>query len=108
MEFTISRVQRDRVSEVEPPFDPGWDEFAKLQWHAAVASHDTGLTISVHDGALKQKRFGKWRPVPGMYGVSTANRFAGAMTYEQACSYLSGVEAGAKAARREGTNEPGL
>lgn len=98
----IARVQDGRNSLVEPPLDPGWDETAKLAWHAAVVAHDTALRITLHDEASTVGG----KPVPGSYSITTygaAGRpvsSVSALTYRDAWSYLNGIGIGARA--REG------
>lgn len=81
----VSRVHTDGGSHIEPPLNQAWDDYTKLQWHAAVVAHDTGLTIRIH------KQFRR-----GQYGVQIVGYSgAGSFDFRSAWVYISGVDAGA-------------
>jgi hypothetical protein len=85
------------VSEVQPPLDPGWSSFKKLVWHAAVASLDSGVCITVEPAEYSIQVFGiKW-PVGGAFNVSAGRSTSGPHNFASAWSYINGIVTGARA-----------
>jgi hypothetical protein len=99
-EMRVVRVETETGSHIEPPLDQDWDDLTKLRWHAAVVTYDTGIPIEVYDGRYSVKRFGKWRPVPGVYGFSVPGCSGGAMSYQSMWSWLNGFSSGVDSLRR--------
>ncbi|MEU0467282.1 hypothetical protein ABZ215_25045 [Amycolatopsis sp. NPDC006131] len=99
----VHRVPTEHGSDVEPPFDYDWDDLTKLRWHAAVVSHDcAGLPIRVEIAVTSvRSASGDWQRVPGRYNVLVASSSIGPLTYEKACSYLSGVQCGWEVAQSQ-------
>jgi hypothetical protein len=89
----VVRVQDPTGDHIEPPLDEGWDAFTKLRWKAAVTAHDTGLTVDVEEGALRDD---SGNPVPGWYGIGVGRSGAAAFDFHSAWTYLNGVSAGAQ------------
>lgn len=94
----ITRVRDANGSHIEPELDESWDEIRKLQWNAAVVSHDTGLTITVHPC--------EDLPGPTLYGLGIGDPYKGGMTcfaarsYANAWTFLTAVGAGVEALLR--------
>lgn len=87
----VTRVHTERGSHIEPEFDPDWPERVKLEWHAAVTAHDTGLRVEVFNAQLwvddvKQE---------GLYCIAVGSSSASAFTYREAWTYLNGISTGA-------------
>lgn len=84
----VTRVREDGKSRVEPPMDPGWDALTRLQWHAAVVEHDTGLPVAVREEA------------PSRYVASVGRGYLGGLSYRDTWVFLNGVDTGACEAMR--------
>lgn len=98
--MNVTRVRDTTGDHIEPPLDESWDDLTKLRWHAAVVAHETGLSITVEDGA---RRTQDGTPIRGWYGLSVGPIGSAAFTFDGAWTYLNGVSAGAVAAvRRHG------
>lgn len=95
----VERVAMESGSRVEPPMDPAWDDLTKLQWLAAVAELDTGLSVSVEPAGVRRRRFGQWHNVGGLYNVRCRNTVAGPFSYTETDSLLFGVSFGARVTR---------
>lgn len=85
----VTRIHDGRGSHIEPEFDPDWPSLTRLQWHAAVVTHDTGLPVEVYE-----------QPDPGVYGVIVGSSSSGPYRHRELWLYLSGVSTGATQARR--------
>lgn len=94
----ITRVRDATGSHIEPELDESWDETRKLQWNAAVVSHDTGLTIAVHPHKDHQGH--------ALYGLGIGDPHKGGMTsisagsYDDAWTFLGAVSTGVQALLR--------
>lgn len=99
------RIHTDHGSHIEPPLDERWSDLDKLRWQAAVAEADTGLTINVAPSKARFKPRGsdRWIDVTGEYQVTVLRPGVSSsgisLRFHQAWLYISGVVAGAGAAR---------
>jgi hypothetical protein len=102
----VRRVHVDNgSSHIEPPLNDLWDDLAKLQWHAAVVSHDTGLHIEVTSSDSRERVDGEWRRIPGMYCIQVGPGSAAPFAFRDAWTYLNGVSCGAGLRNRHKTTE---
>jgi hypothetical protein len=96
----LRRVETERGSHIEPPLDPSWSDLEMLQWHAAVATFDTGLRIVVHPGCLQYKRRGRrWVDVPNVFSIQVGHSSRGSAPFHEVWTFLNGVSTGATQAR---------
>lgn len=82
----VTRVHTDTGSHIEPALNDDWPLLQKLQWHAAVVAHDTGLNVRVDqpdDSSL--------------FSIQIGNTSSGMHDFSDAWTYLNGVTAGARA-----------
>jgi hypothetical protein len=90
----VERITEGFSSWIEPPLDPRWSEEVKLQWQAAVVSHDTGLKIEI------QREASRFKPARYSFTVQAAHRSLsgfGGYTYHQAWEALAVFGQGATA-----------
>ncbi|MFF5778134.1 hypothetical protein ACFY7Y_14435 [Streptomyces virginiae] len=85
----VTRIHHERGSYIEPACDANWPSLTRLQWKAAVVTHDTGLTVNVHE-----------QTELGVYGVTVGSSTSGPYSHHELWLYLSGVTTGAKQACR--------
>lgn len=105
----VRRVPDQYGTHIEPPLDQDWSTFDKLRWHAAAASFDTGLIVSVTPGGLRTKRKGsdEWVEVPDVYSIqirTTNDALASAMssmTYADCWTLITGICEGVRAFRAQ-------
>lgn len=99
----VKMVTDGNMTRPEPPLDEGWSDRVKLEWKAALVSLESGLAIDIHPADYRVKKFGVWvkaKPdhynimVVGDYGSSTSGPFL----FNEAWTYLNGVETGARSA----------
>lgn len=84
----VHRITTEHGSHIEPPLDPTWPAATKLRWHAAIVTLDTGLNIRITEYQ------------PGQYNLTVGRTGTGPFTYDDAWTYLNGIDTGASEARR--------
>ena len=101
--MTVERVQTGDGSHIEPPFDEKWDKLTQLRWHAGVVLADCGVSVDIVTGSYQRKvpLFG-YVTIPGVYSLSIGNTSHSAYNFEEAWTFLNGIEAGANAPKVEG------
>lgn len=91
----VTRIQSEHGSHIEPLCNDAWDDLTKLQWHAAVASHDAQMDIAVTPanywiGDVKQA---------DVYNIRVGRTISCGNRFNAAWSFIAGVAAGAGAMR---------
>ena len=92
----VQRIHHDGGSHIEPALNESWSRFQKLQWHAAVVAHDTGLIVSVFDKAVNVRILGV-EVYTSRFGVRVGAAYQSPLTFDQAWTYLNGAAAAAEA-----------
>lgn len=87
----VTRIERDGMSHVEPPLDSEWPDRKQLEWHAAVAEHDTGVPFAIHDGSRSNSMRTHYTVQVGGSAI--------VLNFDEAWLYIVGASTGAKAAR---------
>lgn len=78
---------------IEPPMDQSWTRLQKLEWHAAAASHDSGLEIVVRPTK---------KLMPQTFMVTIVGHSGHSdRPYEDAWTLINGISSGASAIRAE-------
>lgn len=90
--MNVTRVYTGTGSHIEPPLEDHWSNRQKLEWHAAVAEHDTGLRVLVHP---MPRRFGLGED----YSIQVGRRSTSAMPYDRAWTYINGISVGGQQVR---------
>lgn len=92
----VERIKTATGSHIEPPLKKSWDRLKQLSWHAAVASLDTGLTITVEPTTTSWSRD---------YLVSIVGHSGHSqMSYSEAWVFINGISSGASAMKRSRRN----
>lgn len=87
----------DGSSYIDPPLPDDASALEKLTWKAEVASGDSGLDITVEDGGYYVSGVAQ----PGFYTVSIRyDSTSGPHTFSEAWTWMNGIVAGARAARK--------
>lgn len=89
---TVTRVDDEHGSHIEPPCDPKWTSLEKLQWHAACVALDCpSLRIRVT----------RWPKTPPTYSLTVGGTSIGDQPFQDAWGYLNGVGTGFREAARD-------
>lgn len=97
--MNVTRVTDATGSHIEPVLDQAWSEETKLEWHASVVAHDTGLHIELHPFHRPGKA--------AQYGMNVGNFREGGLTsiaarpFADAWDFLVAVSIGAQALLRQ-------
>lgn len=90
--MNIVRIHTDHGSHIEPPLEQSWTRLAKLRWHAAVASHDSGLEIVVNPTK---------KLMPQTFMVTIVGHTGHSdRPYADAWTLINGIASGAQAMKR--------
>lgn len=93
--MNVTRLHDGGSSWIEPELDPNWSDLQKLEWHAAVVAHDTGLDLV--KVTKSDYRVGGI-PMPGYFCIQIGYGHSIApLSFRQSWSYLNGVARGAVA-----------
>lgn len=84
---TVTRIETERGSHIEPPLDPKWSDLEKLRWHASVSALDGGIDVKVHVTSS------------GSYSVQVGMSSAQGCGFYDAWTYIAAATVGAQAAR---------
>jgi len=86
-----TRITTGRGSHIVPPLDQDWSALLKLEWHASIASMDTGLEIRV---SQTDKSF------PSTYMVTIVGASAHSdCPFDAAWTLINGIASGGRAVR---------
>ena len=92
----VTRCSNGDETWIEPPIDQTWTNRKKLEWHAAIVEHDTGVRVRIGDGSFKRRRAdGRWIEDEPHYSVNVGSSST-VYNFRDAWVYLNGVSAGAQ------------
>lgn len=101
-DYTPPRVERyteGNFGGIRPAFNKDWHPLSSLRWEAAVAELDSGLPIRAYLSGTRTYSNGRQVFTGRDFHVVVGNRSSGALTYDEARTFLDGVVLGARVQR---------